>query len=109
MKSSKLFSMAFSLGFLASISYAETRAFPVPWVAKESPPNIVFTDLPGSGNIKIFTVSGEEVISLPIQPGQNQLSWSVINSAGRKVASGVYFYLVEGSETETKGKLVVIR
>src|SRR5689334_18644607 len=88
---------------------AEVRAFPVPWVAKQSGPNIVFTDLPGSGSIKIYTVAGEEVINLPIPSGANQLQWAVVNSSGRKVASGVYFYLVEGGGAEKKGKLIVIR
>ena len=88
---------------------AETRAYPVPWNAKQSGPNIVFTDLPGSGNIRIFTVSGEEVINISIPAGTNQLAWSVVNSSGRRVASGVYFYLVQGGGTETRGKLVVIR
>ena len=88
---------------------AETRAFPVPWVARQSGPNITFTDLPGSGNIKIFTVAGEEVVNLPIPSGTSQLSWPVINSSGRKLASGVYFYHVEGSGSDKKGKLIVIR
>ena len=109
MKRSSLIFAAFSVALLASAGHAETRAYPVPWVATNSPPNIVFTDLPGSGNIRIFTVAGDEVASLSIQPGQNTLSWPVTNSSGRKLASGVYFYLVEGGGTETKGKLVVIR
>ncbi len=109
MKLQSIILTAFSIGILASVSHAETRAYPVPWVATDSPPYIVFTDLPGSGNIRIFTVAGDEVISLPIQPGQNQLTWPVVNSTGHKVASGVYFYLIDGNGTETKGKLVVIR
>jgi hypothetical protein len=88
---------------------AEVRAYPVPWVAKQSGPNIVFTDLPGSGTIKIFTVAGEEVVSLPIPAGSNLIQWPVTNSSGRKVASGVYFYLVDGGGNEKKGKLIVIR
>jgi hypothetical protein len=100
--------LAIGLLFASSL-HAEVRAYPVPWVAKESGPNIVFTDLPGSGNIRIFTVSGEEVVNLPIPAGANQLPWGVVNSSGRKVASGVYFFLVEGAGAETKGKLIVIR
>lgn len=110
MKTSILLLALVSLAVFAPVSRAETRAYPVPWVATDSGvPDITFTDLPGSGNIRIFTVSGDEVISLPIQPGQNTLSWRVVNASGRRVASGVYFYLVEGGGTETKGKLVVIR
>ena len=92
-----------------SVVQAETRAYPVPWLARQSGPNIVFTDLPGSGSIKIFTVAGEEVVDLTIPPGTNQMTWSVTNASGHKVASGVYYYLVKGGGAETKGKLIVIR
>jgi hypothetical protein len=108
MKKTGLIALAFSAGLLASVSMAETRAYPVPFVAKDDT-DIVFTDLPGSGNIRIFTVNGDEVATLSIQPGQNVLHWPVTNSSGKKVASGVYFYLVDGAGTSTRGKLVVIR
>ena len=108
MKTKWVIALAFSAGLFASVSIAETRAYPVPFVAKDDT-DIVFTDLPGSGNIRIFTVSGDEVTTLPIPPGQNILHWPVTNSSGKKVASGVYFYLVDGAGTETRGKLVVIR
>jgi hypothetical protein len=79
-------------------------------VASSSPnPYIAFTDLPGAGTIKIFSVAGDEVATLPIPAGDNTVKWFVTNGSGRKVASGVYFYLVQGNGTETKGKLVVIR
>jgi len=100
---------SFLLMMASGAAQAETRAFPVPWNAKQSGPNITFTDLPGSGNIRIYTVSGEEVTNISIAPGTNQLSWPVTNSSGRKVASGVYFYVVQGGGAETHGKLVVIR
>ncbi|MBV9079551.1 MAG: T9SS type A sorting domain-containing protein [Elusimicrobia bacterium] len=104
----RLLSMGILVLLFAPTLHAETRAYPVPWVAKDNT-DIVFTDLPGAGSIKIFTVSGEEVTTLPIAQGQNQLHWSVVNSSGRKLSSGVYFYLVDGNGGETKGKLVVIR
>src|SRR5687767_149281 len=77
--------LALTLIFAASL-HAEVRAFPVPWRAKEGPPVITFTDLPGAGNIKIFTVAGEEVVNLTIPAGINQLPWPVVNASGRKVA-----------------------
>ena len=99
----------FLIGFGAANLRAETRAFPVPWLAKESGPNITFTDLPGSGNIRIYTVAGEEVTNLTIPAGANLLQWPVTNASGRRVASGVYFFLVDGGGAQTKGKLIVIR
>jgi hypothetical protein len=109
MKRSNMILAAFFVSLFAPTLRAETRAYPVPWVATNSPPYIVFTDLPGAGTIKIYTVAGDEVANLTIASGQNQLTWPVVNASGRKLASGVYFYLIEGNGTETKGKLVVIR
>ena len=103
--------LAFLLvGTLATMVRAETKAYPVPWIARESVhPYVEFTDLPGAGTVRIYTVSGEEVISLPVATGQSSLKWFVVNSSGRKAASGVYYYLVEGNGAKTRGKLVVIR
>lgn len=100
---------AFLISLGAANLHAETRAFPIPWRAKESGPHITFTDLPGGGNIKIYTVAGDEVVNLPIPAGTGQIQWPVTNSSGRKVASGVYFFIIDGGGVETKGKLIVIR
>jgi len=90
--------------------FAEPHAFPVPFVSKQHT-SIFFSDLPGPGNIKIFTISGEEVIDLPIPPGQGQIEWPgpLTNSAGEKVATGVYLFVVDADGKKSTGKLVVIR
>ena len=58
---------------------------------------------------KIYTVAGEEVANLPIATGEISKQWTVVNSSGKKLASGVYLYLIEGNGVEAKGKIVVIR
>jgi len=94
---------------LTAPGWAKIRVYPVPWVSSRHQSNpITFTDLPASGTIKIFTVSGEEVVELSI-PTDGQKEWDGKNASGRNVASGIYLYVVNGDNQKTTGKLVVIR
>ncbi len=93
----------------AGVVFAEPHAFPVPFVAKQHT-SLTFTELPDAGSISIFTVDGDKVIELQIPAGAGILQWNVKNSGGKNVASGVYLFLVEGSDgSKTEGKIVVIR
>jgi hypothetical protein len=86
----------------------DTHAFPNPFVAKNSSTGkISFTPLPSSGTIKIYTVDGVEIQSLDINDGL--VDWNTKNSSGKNVATGVYYFRVNGDNTETIGKLVIIR
>ena len=91
------------------LAMGEPHAFPVPWVATQDGNVIHFTELPGEGSIKIFTVVGEEVIHLRFGPGDLSLEWNITNSSGEKVSTGVYLFLITGPSHQTKGKLIVIR
>ena len=51
--------------FLAPL-LAAPHAFPVPFIAKQHT-SITFNELPGPGEIKIFTIAGEEVADLVLQ------------------------------------------
>jgi len=89
--------------------FAEPHAYPVPFVAKKHQ-KIYFNELPGAGEIKIFTVSGEEVARIPVSASEGgQKEWTVTNSSGEKVATGVYLFLVDAGGQKFTGKLVVIR
>lgn len=90
---------------------ADPHAFPVPYVEKDdSSQGISFTDLPASGTIKILTITGEEVIKLDIPQGAGIAHWKPVQTSNNKaVATGVYFFLVEGGNHQSTGKLVVIR
>ena len=72
--------------------------------------NIYFNNLATGSNVKIFTVSAHEVISLDAMG--TEVSWNRMNSAGDEIASGLYLYLIvtapDGSQSRG-GKLVVIR
>lgn len=100
---------ALLVALIAGPLAAQPYAYPVPFVAQRGDSEIIFKDLPGAGRIRIFTIAGDEVTSLPLAPGQDQYSWSVTNSAGEKLATAVYLYQIEGNGQKTTGKLIVIR
>ena len=105
------------IGFLAvilamsAVVQAEPRAYPVPFVEKQhAAVGITFVELPSSGMIKIVTVAGEEVAKLTIpQNSGSYPNWPVVNSSGKPLATGVYYFFVDSPSQQTTGKLVIIR
>lgn len=78
------------------------------------PTEMKFSGLQGrSGVIKIFNIAGELVKKIPFSKGNQPPipSWDVTNEDSRRVASGIYIYLIQDTDTgETKtGKLGVIK
>jgi hypothetical protein len=94
---------------IASFCIAAPHAFPVPYVESRGDLFINFTELPAEGTIKIYTITGEEVLSITIAPGQITYPWPVTNADGKKLITGVYLFIIEGSGQRTDGKIVVIR
>jgi len=68
---------------------------------------ITFTNLPASGRVRIYTISGNLVRELAITPPQ--IKWDVKNSEGEVVASGVYIWEVTIGGNRKTGKLIVIK
>jgi hypothetical protein len=68
---------------------------------------ITFTNLPVSGSIRIYTLSGSLVRKLDITAPQEK--WDVRNSAGEVVASGVYLWEVAVGTNRKTGKLIIIK
>lgn len=89
--------------------------YPNPVYAKDNE-YLVFLNFPAGkvGKIKIFTNSGQLVYDSnigPFNPVNNNITWrwNLMNKDGRKVSSGVYFYVVEMDGEIKKGKVAVIR
>ncbi len=61
--------------------------------------------------LEIYNLLGQRVKTLvdePQSPGMYKIDWGGDNDAGRKVASGIYFYrLVLGDESQTKKMMLV--
>ncbi|MBI5622225.1 MAG: T9SS type A sorting domain-containing protein [Elusimicrobia bacterium] len=68
---------------------------------------IRFTNLPSSGRIRIFTVSGELVRDMEVTDTPQR--WDLKNQTGEVVASGVYIWEVTSGENRKTGKLMVIK
>ncbi|MBI5883152.1 MAG: T9SS type A sorting domain-containing protein [Elusimicrobia bacterium] len=94
-----------------SLSYA----FPVPFRPSGGNParygtwadGIRFTNLPSTGRIRIFTISGELVRELEVV--DNPQRWDVKNQVNEVVASGVYIWEVTSGQNRKSGKLMVVK
>ena len=89
----------------------DAHAFPNPYVASKNSTGGIVTILPVpvSGTVKIYTINGQEVRSLNIETGLGKVEWDTHNTNGKLVATGVYYFRVNGDGTETVGKLIIIR
>jgi len=74
---------------------------------------ILFTHLPASCTIKIFTVSGVLVDALDVENSTDNGTayWDLLSREGLEVAAGVYVYYVKATETgdEKIGKFSIIK
>lgn len=105
----------YALMALPDMNLDPVFAYPVPFRPNAGAPArygswtdlITFTNLPASGHLKIYTVSGELVRDMAVSAPT--LKWDVKNSAGQVVASGVYIWEVTAGGNRKTGKLVVIK
>ncbi|MFN2371639.1 MAG: WD40/YVTN/BNR-like repeat-containing protein [Candidatus Krumholzibacteriia bacterium] len=72
---------------------------------------VVWTNLPPSSRIRVFTTAGDDVADLgPDNQVGGQIRWLTRNREQEPVAAGVYLYKVESPSREPYwGRLVVIR
>lgn len=82
--------------------------FPNPFVT-DGRQELTFTGLPLGAAVQIFTVAGEPVALLQVEPGRASVTWNGLNDIGFRVGSGVYYYVAEGeSGDRTHGRFAVI-
>jgi hypothetical protein len=93
---------------LVPADFAAIRVYPNPWRKdRHSGTPITFDQLTTNTTIKIFTVAGHLVRTLP--RANTRVIWDLKNDSGDAVASGLYLYLLESDKgSKTRGKLVVI-
>jgi len=87
----------------------DVHVYPNPWRSdRHTGKQITFDPRSGQPSaIKIFTVSGHLVKTLP--PTSGARNWDLTTDTGDTVASGVYLYLASGDSGQSRGKLAVIR
>jgi hypothetical protein len=91
----------------ADVSFS--HAYPNPCKISKGCTGVTFTRLTLRATIHIFTVSGEKVATVEKNDNIDSVGWDLRNSAGARVASGLYLYVVKGEGSSKKGKLVVVR
>lgn len=75
---------------------------------------LIFDNLPTTGKIKIYIYdfAGNLIKSLSdtqLSQSNNWIAWDLRNEAGKKVSSGVYFYLIKYSDDYKNGKISIVR
>jgi len=84
-------------------------AYPNPWDARKSPGRfITFANIPDGTTVKIFTLSGFWVTTLTASNGA-AIWQDLTNSAGERVASGLYFYVATSGGNQAKGTIAIIK
>ena len=93
---------------------SQLKVYPNPINTTEQS-ELVFLNFPGGkkGRIAIYSATGNLVFKSdigPFNPDNNRITWrwNLKNNNGRRVSSGVYYYLIEMDDERTKGKIAVI-
>jgi hypothetical protein len=93
---------------LLASSAQTTRVWPNPWRADRPAPAITFDQMANNSTVKIFTLTGRWVRTLPAPTGT--APWDLKNDDVDAVASGLYIYLVTDDQGgKIHGKLAIIR
>jgi len=87
----------------------KAHAFPVPFRPSLHHDTITFTDIGQGSVVRIYNVNGDLVRELRDDDDDGILPWDVREEGGKKVASGVYSYIVESGGQKKRGELVIIR
>lgn len=85
---------------------SEVVVYPNPWTSKNR--LLRFGNLPKEAEVFIFTANGSFVRSMKNDTPFGALSWDGRNESGRRVASGVYIYMIRLDGVERKGKLMIV-
>jgi len=89
-------------------SLANIRIYPNPMRPAKGHTRMTFSHVPAATRIRIFTLAGEKVKDLSAN-ADGTASWDGTNDAGRRVASGVYFALIEGAGDKKRFKIAIQR
>jgi hypothetical protein len=106
-------------GQLARDATKEVYVVPNPYVKsadwEEGEPKVVFTNLPTSCTIRVFTESAEHLATILHGPDQSRstsattVTWNLKSESGRDIVPGVYIYYVEAPSFQQTGKMMVVR
>lgn len=99
---------------LAAKSLDMIRVVPNPYIGRadwevfEGERRIEFTHLPLDATVRVFTLAGDQVITLT-QPAGGTLVWDLLSDNGQGIAPGLYYYHVESPVGEKIGKFAIVK
>jgi hypothetical protein len=73
---------------------------------------IYFINLPSQGTIRIYTLNGELVKTMPIENNifNGAVAWNLLNEDNLEIAYGLYIYHVDADDAGTKiGKFAIVK
>ena len=84
------------------------RIFPNPWRAdRHQGVSVTIDGLAAGSEVRLFTLSGRWVRTLAEAGGK--ALWDLSDASGRRVASGLYLYLITGTDLRERGTLAVVQ
>jgi hypothetical protein len=94
---------------LVAADFANVRVYPNPWRAdRHAGRNVTIDNLTVDTTVKIFTIAGHHVKTLP--RGSGSVTWDLTNDSGDRVASGHYIYLLTSESGQKKtGQIAVLK
>lgn len=90
------------------ISGQKPQSFPNPFRPSQGHTAITIANIPPNQTVRLFSLKGELVRSIPINNG-GEATWDLKNESGEIVQSGVYFGTVDGGGSDKTFKVVVQR
>ena len=105
---------------LSNILDIETDITPEKYFLHQNYPNpfnprtIIRYDLPKESNvdIRIFDISGREVISLKTntqKAGYKSIEWNATNNLGENVSAGMYIYTIQAGDFRASKKMILLK
>lgn len=70
--------------------------------------NVYFANLSSQSDLSIYDLNGDRVFT-ESNIITNPYAWNLENNSGRRIASGIYTYVIQAGETIKKGKLAIIK
>lgn len=69
---------------------------------------IYFANVPRQASLSIYDLNGDLVFTAA-NITANPFSWNMENTLGRRIASGIYVYVIQEGESLKKGKIAIIK
>ncbi len=93
---------------LAALDLSNVVLYPNPYRSDLNTRNqVVFFNLPAVAKIRIYNLEGKLVAFIDKDDPGNRAVWDLTNRAGKRVASGVYVYVIKTNREKKSGKILL--